>query len=105
MWKTIELTPVDGGTGKIVHSALLHELRDHPRKSKGIRHPQHLAIQTKLTADKALAEQHLPDEGLAPRQVSVTFHPPAAGDLPMTGGNLFFDAGVERRIILLDEFI
>src|SRR5688572_1217371 len=54
--KAIKFTPVYGGTGKIIHSTFLHELRNHPRKPKCIRHPQHLAVQTKLAADKPLAE-------------------------------------------------
>src|SRR5690349_18895229 len=56
MWKAVELAPVNGGRCEIFHAAFLHELRDHPRKTKCIRHPQHLTIQPKLPADEALPE-------------------------------------------------
>ena len=88
-----------------VVAALRQDLDQAARVPEGIEVGAGLDVHAELLAEPALAQQDLPDEGLAAGHVAVGLQPPASGDVPAAGPHQLADALEERRLVLLHPAI
>ena len=82
VWEFIELIPRKLCRHEISDPALFHNLRQRAVKAERVRQPEDFAFHAEFFAEKALAEQNLPHQRFAGRQVAVGFQPHGAFRFP-----------------------